>query len=85
MRAELRNTRLDLDETALRLLHSRICNQSDAQGRQILQRGLDIHQQQHLQLARTYRSIYEEYDREKTGLQEDLQIANDLRQPEAGD
>lgn len=76
--AELRNTRLDLDETSVRLLHYRICHQSEARSRETLQRGLDIQQQQHIQLSGNYRSIYEEYGREKARLLEDLRIANAL-------
>jgi hypothetical protein len=78
VKAELRSVRLDLHDTIIRLLHSRICHQAEAQRSQTLQSGLDAHQQQHFQLARYYRSIYEEYDREKKRLQEDLRLANEL-------
>ena len=61
-----------------RLAYYRICLQWEAQSRQTLQKGLDFLQHQHAQLAGKYRSIYEEYDREKTRLQKDLGIANEL-------
>ena len=78
LKAEVRDVRISLDESNVRLLHSRICHQSEAQSRQILQRGLEVYQQTYLQLEKNYRSIYKEHDREKTRLQEDLRIANEL-------
>jgi hypothetical protein len=71
---------MELSETKLQLLDSRICHQSDAQSRQILRRGLEVHQRVHLQLAKNYKSIYEECDQEKASLKEDLRIAEELIQ-----
>ena len=78
MKAKLRNTSLDLDGVNAQLFYSRICHQWEAQSRQTLQKGLDFLQHQLVQLTRKYRSIYEEYGDEKTQLQKDLRIANEL-------
>jgi hypothetical protein len=69
---------MSLDKTSLRLLHSRIWHQSEAQSRQILQRGLEVLQQAHSQLVTKYQSAYEEQDVEIARLREDLGIAEGL-------
>ena len=77
LKAQLRNVRIELDESKVRLLHSRIRLQSEAQSRQTLQQGLNAHEQTHFQLAKSYKSMYEEFDREKIQLQNELRNANE--------
>lgn len=76
--AELRKARIELYEMKVQLVHTRIRLQSEAQSRQTLQRGLELHQQVYFQLAGKYRSIFEEYDQEMTSLREDHQIDTEL-------
>jgi hypothetical protein len=62
----------------VRLLYTRTCLQSEAQSRQTLQRGLEVHQRIYFQLAEKYKSIYEKYNHEKISLKEDLRISEEL-------
>jgi len=62
----------------IRLVHARICLQSEAQSRQTLQQGLELYQRLYLNLARRYKSIFEECDHEITSLREDHQIDTEL-------
>lgn len=85
MRAENLNLRIQLDEAQVRLLHSRIGHQSEAQGRQseaqirhILQGGLDAVQKTYSQLATSYKSSLSKYDGERVKLLEDIRIAEEL-------
>lgn len=85
MRAENVNLRIQLDEAQVRLLHSRISHQSEAQGRlseaqirHILQGGLDAVQKTYFQLATNYKSRLSKYDGERVKLLEDIRIAEEL-------
>jgi hypothetical protein len=69
---------MELGETKEQLLYSQICHQSEAQSRRTFQRGLEVHRQTHFQLAKNYKSMYEECKQEKASLQKDLQIAEEL-------
>ena len=85
LRAENVNLRIQLEEAHVRLLHSRICHQSEAQGRQseaqirqTIQRGLEAVQQTYFQLATNYKSRLSRYDGERVKLQEDIRISEEL-------
>ncbi|CZR52097.1 uncharacterized protein PAC_01974 [Phialocephala subalpina] len=85
LRAENVNLRIELEEANVRLVHSRICHQSEAQGRQseaqirqIIQRGLDAVQKSYFQLATNYKSRLSRYDGERVKLLEDSRIAEEL-------
>ena len=85
LRAENVNLRIQLDEAHVRLLHSRISHQSEAQGRiseaqirHILQGGLDAVQKTYFQLATSYKSRLSKYDGERVNLLEDVRNAEEL-------
>ncbi|KAH6667765.1 hypothetical protein B0J14DRAFT_601394 [Halenospora varia] len=85
LRAENENLRIQLEEAHVRLLHSRICYQSEAQGRQseaqirqTIQQGLDTVQRKYFQLMTSYKSRLSKYDGERVKLQEDSRIAEEL-------
>lgn len=78
LEAKLRNTRIELDGSNMRLLHSRICHQSEKQHCDSLERGLDIYQQNHFELVKGYQSMHEELVGEISRLLEDLRLAKEL-------
>jgi len=85
LRAENAKLHIELDEANVRLVHSRICHQSEAQGRQseaqirhILQQGLDALQRSYFQHMTSYKSRLSRYDGERVKLLEDNRIAEEL-------
>ena len=85
LRAENVNFRIELEEANVRLIHSRICHQSEAQGRQseaqirhIIQRGLDAVQTSYFQLATSYKSRLNRYNGERVKLLKDIRITEKL-------
>ncbi|KAH8587324.1 hypothetical protein B0O99DRAFT_694597 [Bisporella sp. PMI_857] len=78
LEAEVLGVRMDLDEVNVRLLHASICHESEVKCRWTMQHGLDTMQQRHSQLSNNYQSIIVRYGREKSQLQEQLRIAEEL-------
>lgn len=85
LRAENDNLRIQLDETHVRLLHSQICCQAEAQGRQseaqirhIMQQGMDAVQKTYFQLAASYKTTLSKNDGERAKFLEDIRQAEEL-------
>ena len=80
LRTRLRDIYIKLDDAHIRLLYSRISYQSEAQKCQALQQGLETFRRTHFGLKETYKSLYKEYDGDKTRLQEELDKKTRLMQ-----
>ncbi|KAH9206343.1 hypothetical protein DL95DRAFT_397017 [Leptodontidium sp. 2 PMI_412] len=85
LRAENDDLHVQLDEAHVRLLHSQICHQAEAQGRQseaqirhILQQGLDTVEKTYFQLAASYKTTLSKNDGERVKLLEDIRHTEEL-------
>jgi hypothetical protein len=96
LRAENDDLHIKLDEEHVRLLYSRICLRSEAQGRlaqaqirHTIQQGLDAVQKAYFQLATNYKSKRSSYDEKTVKLLEDIgnakesKIQNNAKPPES--
>ncbi|KAH7363993.1 hypothetical protein BKA65DRAFT_545895 [Rhexocercosporidium sp. MPI-PUGE-AT-0058] len=85
LRAENDDLRIQLDEAHVRLLHSQICHQADAQGRhaeeqirRIMQQGINTLETTYFQLAARYKTTLSTNDGERVKLLEDIRITEEL-------